>query len=93
MSKSKLGIIKHTQKTKENIVLKNSKPKPKNFGNKIKIINSKPILQYDLEGNFIQEWSSITDINKHLKISIGFISGCCSGKYSKAKGYVWKFKV
>jgi len=93
MSKSKLGIFKHTQKTKENIGLKNSKPKPKNFGSKIKVINSKPILQYDLQGNFIKEWPSMTEINKNLKISIGFISGCCNGKYNKAKGYVWKFKV
>jgi len=29
--------------------------KPKNHGNKIKLIKQKPILQYDLEGNFIKD--------------------------------------
>ena len=60
-------------------------PKPKAFVDKI----SKPILQYDLEGNFIKECSSITEANKHHK---GDIQACCRGKQKTAGGYIWKYK-
>jgi group I intron endonuclease len=52
--------------------------------------NNKPILQYDLEGNFIKEWISRTEAKKWL--GPGDIAGCLSGKQKQAGGYVWKFK-
>lgn len=51
---------------------------------------SKAVCQYDLEGNFIHEWSSIAEAQNELKI--GNISNACSGKYKKAGGYIWKYK-
>jgi hypothetical protein len=59
--------------------------KPKLFIDKI----SKPILQYDLEGNFIKEWPSTTEAKKHHK---GDIGACCLGKQKTAGGYIWKYK-
>lgn len=44
--------------------------------------------QYDLEGNFIKEWSSVTEAKKHYK---GDIGACCRGKQKTAGGYIWKF--
>ena len=46
---------KHTTKTKQKMS-KNMKGKPSN--------PKKPILQYDLEGNFIKEWDSLSSIKK-----------------------------
>lgn len=48
------------------------------------------ILQYDLQGNFIKEWSSISEAKKQL--GINNITNACSGKYKKAGGYIWKYK-
>lgn len=52
----------------------------------------KPILQYDLEGNFIKEWRSTSDLVEEMGYSNGYISDCLHGKHKKAYNYVWKFK-
>lgn len=52
----------------------------------------KPVLQFDIEGNFIKEWSSAKEIKEKLGFSQGTISSCCSGRYKQAYGYVWKLK-
>ena len=49
----------------------------------------KPVLQYDLNNNFIKEWISVTEANKYHK---GDIRACCRGKQKIACGYKWKFK-
>ena len=61
---------------------------------KVKQKVSKKVLQYDLEGNFIKEYSSLKEANKlnNMK-SIGNISKCCKGKYKTAGGYIWRYKV
>ena len=51
---------------------------------------SKPILQYDLQGNFIKEWKSISEAKKWL--GKGDIQGCVLNKQKTAGGYIWKFK-
>lgn len=54
----------------------------------------KPIIQYDLEGNFIKEWNKISEalnfLNKHKNDSS--ITACCKGKQLTAYGYKWKYK-
>lgn len=55
--------------------------------------NSKPINQYDLKGNFIKEWMSITEASKTLNIKICGISNCLrKGFNSSSGGYKWKYK-
>ena len=49
----------------------------------------KPILQYDLDGNFIREWSSATDVGKELQANIWC---CLRGRTKSAYGYKWKYK-
>lgn len=56
--------------------------------------NSKPIYQYNINGDFIKEWNSIIEacfsLNNHEKDSgIGLV---CNGKRKTAYGYTWKFK-
>lgn len=56
-----------------------------------KIRNNKPILQYDLKGNFIKEWISRTEAKKWL--GSGDIAGCLSGKQNQAGGFIWRYKI
>ena len=52
----------------------------------------KSILQYDMSGEFIKEWDSISSASKELKIGSNCITTCCSGKYKSSGGYIWKYK-
>lgn len=54
--------------------------------------HNKPILQFDLEGNFIKEYESITQVSKETKIPISSISANCHEQRNKTNGYVFKFK-
>ena len=50
----------------------------------------KKVLQYDLEGNFIKEWESISSASKCLKIHK--IWEVCNNKRHKAGNYYWRYK-
>lgn len=52
----------------------------------------KKVNQYDLDGNFIQEWDSAADIQKNLGIPKQNISKCCLGLRHTCGGFVWKFE-
>lgn len=52
----------------------------------------KPILQYDLEGNFIREWRSAKDVEVEMGWNCDYISLCARGKILKFKNYIWKYK-
>ncbi len=53
----------------------------------------KPILQFDLKGNFIREWNSIIEAERVLKIFQTNIIKCCKGKYKSCGGFIWKYKL
>ena len=50
---------------------------------------NKPILQFDLDGNFIREWECAYDVGK---VAVKSINHCLKGRYKTAYGYVWKYK-
>lgn len=50
----------------------------------------KAVLQYDLDGNFIQEYESIEHITD--KEGKAHISDCCNKKRNSALGYIWRYK-
>lgn len=52
----------------------------------------KPILQFDLEGNFIKEWKSAKDVEIELGLSRKNISENLRNKTKHAYGYKWTFK-
>lgn len=54
--------------------------------------DGRPILQFDLEGNFIAEWDYIELAADILDISSKNISACLHGKSNQSGGYQWKFK-
>lgn len=51
---------------------------------------SKPVMQYDLEGHFIREWPSLSQIKRETGC-IG-AGNCCRGTAKTAYGFIWKFK-
>jgi group I intron endonuclease len=77
----KLQGIPKTEQHKQNI----------SNSSKGKTRNNKPILQYDLEGNFIKEWVGRTEAKKWL--GPGDIAGCLSGKQKQAGGFIWEYKI
>ena len=48
-----------------------------------------PILQYTLDGEFVKEWPSATDVGKEVS---GHISSCAKGNRKTAYGYIWVYK-
>jgi hypothetical protein len=54
--------------------------------------NKKPVLQYDLDGNFIREWESAVDVGKELDICSSDINRACIKENSIAYGFQWRFK-
>ena len=53
---------------------------------------SKAVLQYDKNGSFIKEWSSITEAANALNINRKNISNVCVGKRKTCGGYIWRHK-
>ena len=51
----------------------------------------KKICQYDLDGNLIKIWDSITEASKLLNINRCSISDCCRGKTKKVKCFIFKY--
>ena len=51
---------------------------------------SKKVIQYDLNGNFIKEYSSYTEATQQTNIN--HIGDCCNGKFKRAGKYIWKWK-
>jgi len=62
---------------------------PKNI-DLFKFSRNKKILQYDLNGNFIKEWESISEAEKTLNIRN--ISGVIRGKRLKSGDSIWTYK-
>ena len=50
---------------------------------------NKPVLQYDLDGNFIREWECAYDVGKEVS---KVINNCLKGRTKSAYGYIWKYK-
>lgn len=50
------------------------------------------ILQYDLEGNFVREWSSMREAANELNIYESGINACVNGKSKFSRGFIWKRK-
>ncbi len=54
--------------------------------------NSKSILQFDKEGNFIKEYDSIKIASKEIGLSESLIGKCCRGKIKNPSKFIFKFK-
>lgn len=74
-----------TEETKKLIGSKNSK---------IQLSKSKPIFQYDILGNFIQQFPSQKSALEFYRKPIKFsgISDCLNGRVKSSMGYIWKYE-
>lgn len=55
-----------------------------------KIVLSKSVIQYSLDGYMLKVWDSISDAQKEVP-NTRKICDCCQGKRNKAGGYIWKY--
>lgn len=85
---------KHSEEAKRKIseTHKGRKHSKKQIRNR-SISNSKPVLQYDKQMNFIREWESATAVRNVLGINKSHIGECCMNKLKYAGGYIWKYKL
>lgn len=52
-----------------------------------------PVIQLDLQGNFIKEWDSAKTAGKTLNISPTNIANCCKDKQKTTGKFKWKYKI
>jgi len=52
----------------------------------------KHILQYDLKGNFIREWNSITEASKYYNVTGTALYNCLHQFCKKSCGFIWRYK-
>lgn len=52
---------------------------------------SKPVLQFTLDGEFVREWPSIQECGRN-GFDKGAVCNCCNGKLPHYKGFKWMYK-
>ena len=52
----------------------------------------KPVLQYDLKGNFIQEFESASEAARQVNVFKSNLTAACRGEVKQCGGYQWKYK-
>ncbi len=65
-------------------------------GNHAKAVKEKickSVIQMDLDGNFIQEYNSLTEAAKVVNGNVGNICKACKGIKKSYKGFKWTYKV
>ena len=55
------------------------------------ISNSKIVIQYDLQHNFIKKYKSVGEAERITGINHSNIIMCCNGKRKTAGGYLWEY--
>jgi hypothetical protein len=53
----------------------------------------KQVLLYDIEGNFLREFESVTEAAEILNSHTNAVSWCCNGKVRIVKGYICRYKT
>jgi hypothetical protein len=52
----------------------------------------KPVLQYDLNGNFINEYQGVREAARFTGFYDSSITMCCKGRLKQTKGFIFKYK-
>jgi len=67
------------------------------IGNKRRLgltpINTTPVIQYDVNMNFIKEWDKFSDLKKTFGYNHSNLIKCCKGEIKKSYGYIWRYKI
>jgi len=105
MSQSASGkILSDDTKIKISVANK-GKPKPDGYKAKISAIHlgkklsletkikmGSVVLQYDLQGNILNEYYSASEAARSINKIPSAIIECCNGKRKSAYGHIWKYK-
>ena len=92
--------VNHRDENKQNNAVDNlewcSYKYNSNYGTRNKRISEnthkkRKITQYDLSGNFIKTWDSISEASKHYGVETTTICGCCAGRQHTSCGFVWRY--
>lgn len=102
--REKMSIIQQTEEYRNNISEKMSKKSNKKLINKniyseemkqkhrdVHKLIMKPVIQYDLQNNFIREWQSVSQTIQDGHTFDG-VSKCCKGIYQQHHGYIWRYR-
>lgn len=95
MSKSKSGVklsYEHREKLSKSAKGENNNYKRYLERTGLPHAKSKPIYQYNLDGNFIREWVNAHKASLELNLSYKAINGCLTGKCRTSQGFIWKYK-
>lgn len=91
-------VVKYNPKSNQHNIDNIKINKKRNtFETKDRMKNANPnkisIIQKDLDGNYIKEWSSINSARDFLgyKSEMGII-GCCKGRQKSSGGFRWEYK-
>jgi group I intron endonuclease len=84
---------KHDEETLKKIKENRNKNANQDKMNQLsKEVNSKSVLQFNLDGKFIQEFCSIKEASEKTGCSESIIGKCCRGVIKKPRKYIFKFK-
>lgn len=91
--------VNHLDENKENNRVDNleycSRKYNVNYGTRtarMAATNSKPVLQYDLDGNLVKRWPSAREIEQQMGIPSTNITACLKGRIKTTHGYIWRYE-
>ena len=53
--------------------------------------SKKSVLQKNLDGSIVMQYSSLSNASRCTGINLGNISSCCNGRIATAGGFMWEF--
>lgn len=68
------------------------RPKSAEHARKNGEVHSKPVMQFDREGNLIARFDNARRAAEAMGCTYALIGMACNGRVATAKGYVWKFE-
>ena len=70
---------------------KNNKDKVREQALRASLTQVRKVNQFDIDGNFIKEWGSITEASKAMGANISAIWRCAKGKVKTSCGFKWEY--
>lgn len=53
--------------------------------------SARPVMQFDLDGNYIKTFETIKEAAEELGKNLGHVSSVCKGQRNQTAGYKWKY--